>query len=55
MHAREMLDDIVIAGELRGVCSKLELWREAWESKGFCLSMSMRESMKCSQVCLVQR
>ena len=41
-------DDIVLIEESReDVNCKLEMWREALESKGFCLSKNKMEYMKC--------
>jgi hypothetical protein len=41
-------DDVVLADESRtGVDQKLELWRRTLEVKGFRLSMSKTEYMKC--------
>jgi hypothetical protein len=41
-------DDVVLVDESRtGVDQKLELWRKTLEAKGFRLSMSKTEYMKC--------
>jgi hypothetical protein len=41
-------DDVVFADESRtGVDQKLELWRRTLEAKGFSLSRSKTEYMKC--------
>jgi hypothetical protein len=42
------VDDVVLMDESRtGVDQKLELWRRTLEAKGFMLSMSKTEYMKC--------
>ena len=44
------VDDIVFVDETRhGVYSKLEIWRDASKSKGFRLSRSKTDCMKCKQ------
>ena len=44
------VDDIVFVDETRhGVNSKLEIWRDASKSKGFRLSRSKTDCMKCKQ------
>ena len=44
------VDDIVFVDETRhGVNSKLEIWRDASKSKGFRLSRSKTDCMKCRQ------
>jgi hypothetical protein len=41
-------DDVVLVDESRmGVDQKLELWRRTLEAKGFRLSRSKKEYMKC--------
>ena len=43
-------DDIVFVDETRhGVNSKLEIWRDSSKSKGFRLSRSKTDCMKCRQ------
>ena len=42
-------DDVVLVDEsVSGVTQKLELWRQILESKGFKLSRSKTEYMKCA-------
>ena len=49
-------DDVVLIDESRiGVDRKLELWRRTLESKGFRLSRTKIEYMKCELVVSVQR
>ena len=44
------VDDIVFVDETRhGVNSKLEIWRDASKSKGFRLSRSKTDCMKCKE------
>ena len=44
------VDDIVFVDETRhGVNFKLEIWRDASKSKGFRLSRSKTDCMKCKQ------
>jgi hypothetical protein len=47
-------DDVVLVDESRmGVDQKLELWRRTLEAKGFRLSMSKTDYMKCDFSALI--
>jgi hypothetical protein len=41
------VDDVVLVDESRGVNRKLELWRQTLESKGFRISRTKTEYMRC--------
>jgi hypothetical protein len=41
------IDDVVLVDESRTEVDKLELWRRILEAKGFRLSRSKMECMKC--------